>query len=187
MPYRAVIALAFVAVSLAQPTTSVAQSDRLVVLVRHAEAGGEPESDPPLTPEGRERAAALAEALADANIGAVIVSPLARTRLTAEPLTTLLGITPVAVDVTGGIERHVEDVADAVRSRPPGEAVLVVGHSNTIPAVIKALGGPELPDLCHGEFATLFVLEIPRYGEPHLIRASYGMPDVLEEGCERGM
>ena len=169
------IALAAIAFTPASPAT---QADRLVVLVRHAEKAVEPSDDPPLTEAGRARAAALAAALDGAGIGAVIVTPFRRTRETAQPLAAALGIAPTAVDVKGGMAEHLEAVIRAVRSRPPGEAVLVVGHSNTIPAIVGALGGPRLPDLCDSEYANLFVMILPERGTPRLIEASYGAPDA---------
>jgi broad specificity phosphatase PhoE len=43
-----------------------------------------------------------------------------------------------------------------------GEKVLVVGHSNTVPDIIEAAGGPALPDIDDGEFDNLFVLTVCR-------------------------
>lgn len=171
------IALALVAGLAALPLSVHAQADRLVVLVRHAEAGGEPRADPPLTDRGYDRARALAHALAAADIGAVIVSDRARTRLTGEPLATDRGITPIVVGVAGGLDEHVAAVADAVRGVPAGVAVLVVGHSNTVPAIMAALGGPPMADLCHGEFSLLFVLVLAGDGAARLVKGSYGLPD----------
>lgn len=167
------------------PTSSLsAQSERLVVLVRHAEAGGEPENDPPLTDRGLARAAALAQALEDAAIAAVVVSPLARTRLTAEPLSERLGHAPIVAGIGGGLEEHVAAVAQAVHEQTDGAAVLVVGHSNTIPRIIAALGGPELRDLCHWEFSRLFVLVVGGTRSGRLVTASYGEPDeARDDGC----
>lgn len=166
--------------AIADAPAADAQATRLVILVRHAEAGGEPERDPPLTALGRERAVALAAALAHTEVGTIIVSGLQRTRLTAERVARARGITPVVAETSGGLAAHVEAVAAAVRAAPNGHAVLVVGHSNTVSAVIRALGGPELSDLCHGEFATLFVVQLRDDEPPRVIRARYGPPD---EGC----
>lgn len=51
--------------------------------------------------------------------------------------------------------------ADAVR-RHAGRTVLMVGHGNTIPAIITALGGPKLADLCDAQYSMLFTLVIWR-------------------------
>ena len=182
MPRHVLPFLTLVALTGAAPAT--AQPPRLVVLVRHAEAGGEPERNPPLTAAGRERAEALATTLADAGIGTIVVTGLARTQETAAPLAAARGITPTMVEVAGGLARHVEAVAAAVHAAPPGHAVLVVGHSNTIPAIVTALGGPPLDDLCHTEFDTLFVVELRPDTGPRIIRGRYGAPDA--EPCPSG-
>jgi hypothetical protein len=68
-----------------------------------------------------------------------------------------------------------------------GKSVLVVGHSNTVPGIIAALGGPKLPDICDASYAILFTLRIPAAGEPTLTRASYGVADKVEEAACQGM
>jgi len=65
--------------------------------------------------------------------------------------------------------------------------VLVVGHSNTIPAIIAALGGPRMPDLCDPEYAGLYVLIIRANGTVSLARASYGAADPPDAAaCRTG-
>jgi broad specificity phosphatase PhoE len=165
------------AAALAAAVVPAAAQDRTVILVRHAEAAAEPRPDPPLTDAGRVRAVQLARALESAGVGSAIVTQFRRTRETAEALLTSRGMTPVTVETGGGLAAHVEAVAAAVRARPDGETVLVVGHSNTIPAIIAALGGPTLPTLCEREHAPLFVLTLPAGGPPRLVSATYGTPD----------
>jgi broad specificity phosphatase PhoE len=144
----------------------------LVVLVRHAEKAGAPESDPPLTPAGQDRARALVQALKDAGVTAIITSDRLRTRATAEPLAAARGLTPMVVGLGRGVAAHVEAVAAEVR-RQAGGVVVVVGHSNTVPAIIAALGGPSLPDIPDPEYGRLFLL-IPGPDRARLVEASYG-------------
>jgi len=167
-------ALAAVALTYSSPAS---EPDRLVVLVRHAEKAADPPDDPSLSDAGHARAAALASALDGAGIGAVIVTPFRRTTETAGPLAAAAGLTPLVVDVERGMAAHLEAVAKAVRALPAGLPVLIVGHSNTIPAIIGALGGPTLPDLCETEYARLFVMVLPSESPPRLVEASYGAPD----------
>jgi phosphohistidine phosphatase SixA len=148
----------------------------LVVLVRHAEKAAAPADDPPLDSAGTARAQALRLALADAGIQHVLATPRRRTSDTAAPLARALGLTPELVPLTAGAS-HVAAVADAVR-RQAGRVVLVVGHSNTIPAIVGALGGPKLPDLCDAQYAQLFVLALPASGPARLVRSQYGTPDA---------
>ena len=79
-------------------------------------------------------------------------------------------------------------MAGMARHAQAGGVVLIVGHSNTIPLIIAALGGPKMPDLCDSEYANLFVLEMPTSGPPRLIRGKYGAPDPLgSDKCKRTM
>lgn len=180
-----ILTMGLLAVAAALPPSASGQADRVVILVRHAEAAGEPTRDPPLTDAGRGRTAALAAAVAHTGLDAVVVTPYRRTRDTAEPLALARGLTPVVVEVAGGLDAHVTAVADTVRAQAPGATVLVVGHSNTVPAIVAALGGPRLPDLCHAEYAWLFTLVLPADGPARLIRSSYGTPDPPDAGSCR--
>lgn len=157
----------------------------MVILVRHAERGTAPAGDPVLTEAGTQRAAALAAALAGARVASVITTNLQRTQLTARPLLDAIGQSPIVVRAAGAA--HVDSVAAAVRRRPAGEVVLVVGHSNTIPPIVTALGGPALPDLCDNQYSTIFILEYPAAGgPPRFIKANYGAPDPpASDSCER--
>ncbi len=119
-----------------------------VVVVRHAEKASETERDPVLSAIGEARAWALDSALAGMPISAVVVTPYQRTAQTAARVTARRGLVPISVPVTGGVPSHAQAVAAEVR-RHEG-VVLVVGHSNTVGAIVAALGGPadigELPD-----------------------------------------
>ena len=156
---------------LALPVAAPAQGGpTVVILVRHAEKGTTPANDPPLTEAGKARADALAAALADANVQAVITTQLARTRETGRPLAEARHLTPEVVAAGGS--GHAHAVAEAVR-RHAGQTVLVVGHSNTVPAIIAALGGPTLPDLCDSQYSNLFTLVLDG-SSARLVRGSYG-------------
>jgi broad specificity phosphatase PhoE len=148
-----------------------------VILVRHAETAA-PSADPDLSPAGQARAAALAVALERFPLGGVLVSEYRRTRQTAESTAVAHGLVPLVVPVGDGPTSHAGQVAARIQRLPMGSAALVVGHSNTLALIIAALGGPRIPDLCDGEYATLYLLELPGEGKvPRLLRASYGVPD----------
>ena len=160
----------------------VAVVARTVYLVRHAEKAAQPAADPPLTPAGSARAQALVLALADADVRSVITTHLARTMDTGRPLAERFGITPQVVRVAGAARDHAKAVADLVRSQPPG-AVLVVGHSNTVPLIIEALGGPKLPDICDAAYANLFVVQLAADGKATLLRAEFGPRSGSDAEC----
>jgi broad specificity phosphatase PhoE len=166
---------ALAALLLASAAPALAQSPTLVFLVRHAEKAATPADDPPLTSAGEARATVLAETLASAGVGAIISTPYLRTRGTADPLAKQLNLAVETVAVAGGVAAHARAVADAVLKHS-GKAVLVVGHSNTIPAIAAALGAPRVPDLCDEEYDQIFVVEVPASGTPRFFRARFGEP-----------
>jgi phosphohistidine phosphatase SixA len=156
----------------AQPAT--------VILVRHAEKASQTESDPVLSEAGAQRAKSLAAALADAGVGSVITTNLQRTRLTAADLLAATKLAPIVIQAGGA--NHVADVVAAIRARPAGEVVLVVGHSNTVGPIITELGGPRLGNICDSEYSNLFILQMTT-PTPKLIRANYGKPDPVDPSC----
>jgi broad specificity phosphatase PhoE len=163
--------------SLAAAAPLAAQDSTVVVLVRHAEKAVVPpeNNDPPLSEAGTARAHALHHALHGMRFDAVIATERQRTQATARPLAEENGLTPEIVSLRYG-PAHVDSVAAAVR-RHEGHTVLVVGHSNTVPAIVHALGGPQLPDLCEAQFSNLFVLVLKPGAEPRYERRTYGVPD----------
>lgn len=177
------LAVGGLAVALGLPGICVAQGERTVVLVRHAEKAADPANDPSLSDEGRVRAEALRAVLADAGVGAVVVSPFNRTRETAAPVLQGHGLTAVEVPIGRDLAGHIQAVVDAVLAQPAGVTVLVVGHSNTIPAIVTALGGPQLPNLCDTQYAVLYVLSLPAEGAARLVTASYGAADPPDSSC----
>jgi len=156
------------------------QPGTTVILVRHAEKAAAPANDPPLTEAGQVRAKALAVIARGAGVTAIVTTQFARTRETGAPAAEALHITPDVV--TAGGTQHVQEAARAIRSHAGG-VVLVVGHSNTIPAIIAALGAPQPPPICDSEYDNLYIVTLPASGSAHVIRARYGEPSPAEAGC----
>lgn len=149
-----------------------------VYLVRHAERAAAPADDPLLTPAGDARARALASELANAGITRILVTPRQRTALTAAPLARARGITPEVIPLGTSTAAHVEAVAAAIRNLPAGTKVLVVGHSNTIPRIVTALGGPPFRDLCDGEYQTFFTVRLSAGRAARAETRPYGAPNA---------
>lgn len=154
----------------------------VVLLVRHAEkAPGS--GDVPLSPEGEARARALAALARDAGVQAVITTQFQRTKQTAAPLAQAAGLLPEVIASQGDIPAHVRLVADAIRQRHAGRTVLVVGHSNTVPPIVNALGGGAHRDLCDAEYDALFVVVLGEEGPPRTVKTRYGVPTPVDAGC----
>jgi len=170
---KTVLAL-LVAVSTFAIAPLAAQSPTTVILVRHAEKDVEPEGDPVLSPAGAARAQALADVLTDRGVSGIIVTEYQRTLLTAKPLADRLGITPQVASARG--RDHAGGVAELVRTGYAGRTVLVVGHSNTVPAIIAALGARVDP-ICDGTHSNLYVVTLRPGGAAEVDRRNYGAPD----------
>lgn len=171
----AALAVAFASAAQAQPST--------VIVVRHAEKStAPPANDPVLSAEGMQRSQDLATALEGARVSSVITTQYQRTQLTAKVISDALGKPPIVVPAANPMSAHIAAVVAAVRARPQSDVVLVVGHSNTVPAIIAALGGPKLPDLCDEQYSTIFVLHLSSRGAPSLVKANYGAPDPKDAG-----
>lgn len=153
-----------------------------VYLVRHGEKSTADADDPnpTLTLAGRARAIALTVKLANAGVTHIISTQWTRTRETAQPLASGLGLTTEIVPTT--VSGFADSTAAAVL-RHRGKTILVVGHSNTIGSVIAALGGPRLPDLCDSEHSNLFVMKITKSPGPSLVREHYGATDPAPDSA----
>lgn len=134
---------------LAAAETTHAQS--AVFLVRHAEKLDDSD-DPPLSPAGRARAEALATLLRDSGIKAIYVTQYRRTSLTAAPLAEALGLKPITIHSDASAE-----LAERMRRDHPNDPVLVVGHSGSVPRVLKLLGHAGAVQLAEDEYDNLFI------------------------------
>jgi phosphohistidine phosphatase SixA len=157
------------------PVPSPPAAATTIVITRHAERADDGTTrDPALSEAGRTRATKLAAVLAPAGVDQVITTQYERTRATAQPLADRLGLELQIVEaVSGGAAAHVDAVRAAVLALPAGSVVLVVGHSNTVPPLVRALTGIEVPDMPESEYGTLYVVTLGDGATERLIRASY--------------
>jgi broad specificity phosphatase PhoE len=107
-----------------------------IVLVRHAEKLPD-NDDPGLSAAGYAHAERLAVMLEHAGLAAIYVSEARRTQETAAPVAAVTGVEPhvMRAELRNRLVRR-------LKWRHRNEVVLVVGHSNTVPAIAEALGAP---------------------------------------------
>ncbi len=151
----------------------VPQSDfkvTTVYLVRHAEKAAAPAADPPLLEAGTKRAEELARTLGKAGIKTISTSQFLRTKHTAEPLAKQLGIPntmiPVKMDSMNPRQLspdYLKQISDLIAASDGN--VLIVGHSNTVPELIKALGGDIMPSIDDATYDDLFVVTVYAKGK----------------------
>ncbi|WP_128545671.1 SixA phosphatase family protein [Larkinella soli] len=148
-------------------------STSTVYIVRHAEKRNDTDTST-LTPAGSERAQALAERLAGRNIDLILTTPYARTRLTAAPLAKQRNLTTGTYPAgpPTAVVKQLEE-ADA-------KNILVVGHSNTILEIAKALGtNPSRQKIESGDFDNLLIVTVRKglFGQSvDLKEETYGTP-----------
>ena len=139
------------------PATAFAEpAAQPVYVLRHLNTpAGEP--DPDLLPEGRAAAIELADLMeTDRFQGAgrpvaIYVSDYKRTRQTAAPTAARLALNLTVYDP--------RDTAGLIaRVRAETGPVIIVGHSNTVPDIVAALGGERPAPLSHPDFGDLWVV-----------------------------
>ncbi len=132
---------------------ALASAQKMVILTRHAErADGQATmgaADPELSAAGAARAQKLVTMLGEANIAAIFTTEYRRTKDTAAPLAAKLKVTPEVV-----LAGQAAAIIDKIKSHPD-DTVFVVGHSNTVSQIIKALGGPDVT-IGDNEYDNLF-------------------------------
>ena len=150
-----------------------------VFLVRHAEKADAPREDPPLLETGTARAQSLARILGKSGIKAIYTSQYLRTKATAEPLAKQLGIASVAISLKMSpanprqvSSESIQEIVEKIYLRP-GENALVIGHGNSVPDVIKALGGDVVPTMDEKEFDDLFVVTVYAKGKARVNHLKY--------------
>lgn len=146
-----------------------AASTTTVFVMRHAEKAEAPAEDPPLSPAGEARALELAQHFGRApkalGFDSIIVSELRRTQETVRPLANRLGIPVIVVPAS--------DPAEAARralDENRGGRVLIVGHSNTVPAIVEELSGEEVPEMSELEYGVVYVVAVPRFSRAAVTR-----------------
>jgi broad specificity phosphatase PhoE len=142
-----------------------------LLLVRHAERADDSQ-DSPLSEAGRCRAEALRETLALSGVEAILVSQYRRTHETARSLADTLGLEPRERRLEGDSVEAARALARDLLGAPGGGRVLVVGHSNTVPAMLGVLTGEEPPEL--EGYGDLFVVTAAPGARPEVLHLRFG-------------
>ena len=128
--------LSLLALGLVVDPAAASEEARLIFFVRHAEKARDDPKDPTLTKAGKHRAAVLAQLLSSAAVTHLFSSEYRRTRDTLKPLAEQTGLEVQVVPAGEG-----EAQAKALKDLPSGSVAVVVGHSNTVPALVESVGG----------------------------------------------
>lgn len=140
-----------------------------VYVVRHAEKSKDDPRDPSLSERGRHRAMALALLLSKAGIDAVYSTEYKRTKETVAPIAAAAKVTPTVVGA-----RELKKQVRLLRTAHAGDSVVVAGHSNTVPMLLRALGVEARVTLGEGDYGDLFVVQFRAGDTPTLVRLAFG-------------
>jgi broad specificity phosphatase PhoE len=168
MKLKFVTLVSFAFLSVFAIATEAAQT---VILVRHAELQGSAMAQPKdmaLSEIGKARADRLAGILKEADVGAIYVTDYVRTIKTAEPLARDLN-----KDVTVVPKGDPRDLVDRIRKGNGGQTVLLVGHTDTLPGLLKALGHPAEVKIEKDDYGSIFVVVPSIDSTPALLRLRY--------------
>lgn len=146
-----------------------------IICTRHAEKASAEARDPELSEAGEARAAELARLVGSAGVTHLFSTEYRRTLDTLGPLAELSG-----VEVETYSPRDLGAFAELLAALPPGSIAVVSGHSNTTPALVRALGGrtPSLGegDLDESTYDRLWIVTIPAVepASPASLELRYG-------------
>lgn len=159
-------------------TAGVASAqEQVFFVVRHAERADTPATqpqghsmlgpDPDLSSAGQARANRLADMLRDAGITRIFTTEYRRARQTAAPLAERLKLSPVMAAA-----KDTPALLKTVRRDSRGRT-LIVGHSNTIPEILKGLGVATAVAIAEQQYDDLFVVVRRVGGAATLLRLKY--------------
>ena len=147
-----------------------------IIVVRHAEKSTDDPRDPSLSAAGQERAKALIGVLKSAGVSDIYTTQYKRTRQTAEPFAQQSGVSIVERPINAAnSSNYARDLAREILSTSSGKGVLVVGHSNTVPDIVKALSGIAVPEITDAEYDHVFIVVVPASGTPRLMQLRFGI------------
>ena len=122
-----------------ESTLNLSNSNRVWYLVRHAEKDTTMKENPELNPEGVARATKLAEIFKGSQLDALYTTLYSRCISTIDPLSQLKGM-PMRTYAPGKLK----SLIDTIQLQKDLNHILIVGHSNTIPATANIILGKQL-------------------------------------------
>jgi 2,3-bisphosphoglycerate-dependent phosphoglycerate mutase len=146
-------------------TLSAVAASPIIFVVRQAEKSADG-NDPDLSAAGQERAEALARMLKDAEITAIFTTEFKRTQETAAPTAKEFHVSPTVIPAD-----QIFALVEKLRGLKGNG--LVVGHGNTIPDLVKALGIATPVNVPENDYSELFFIILG--DKPQLLCLHYPM------------
>lgn len=140
------------------------------ILLRHAEKD-DTGKDPNLSVDGLSRAEALRHTLNNVRIDAIYSTGYKRTKQTVTPLATEKGIAITEYPADKAYRQLVDEIMEANH----GKTVVIVGHSNTIPEILKVLSKMTFNvTIDESQFDNLFIVSCTDNADTVVLPLKYG-------------
>lgn len=140
------------------------------IITRHAEKESTG-ADPNLDTDGIARANELKRILNNISISAIYSTPFNRTKQTAQPLATAKGLSVTEYQTNTPYAQLVDQFLAAHR----GKVIVVIGHSNTVPDILKELSDNSFNiTITESQYDNLFIVSIPDKLKPTITHLKYG-------------
>lgn len=153
-------------------TNPVFATDTVVIVVRHAEKSTDDPKDPSLSEQGSARANKLAEVLKDAGVKVVYATQYKRTQQTGLPTATQSGVqVEVRPATKENAKSYSSDLLKEIRKKHKGQTVLIVGHSNTVPEIVRDIAGVDVTPIGENEFDRVYLITLGK--KPRLVSVTY--------------
>jgi 2,3-bisphosphoglycerate-dependent phosphoglycerate mutase len=139
------------------------------VLVRHAEKGNDGTADPELSEAGKQRAESLIKFLKKTKVDAIYSTSYKRTRNTVAPLAQSKNL------VVEMYNPSKPEEIDAMIQKYKGGTIILVGHSNTTPAVLNYLTGhkDEFAAFDDSDYSNLIIVSVIERGNAKVTWLNY--------------
>ncbi|MBI4055997.1 MAG: histidine phosphatase family protein [Elusimicrobia bacterium] len=139
-----------------------------IYLVRHAERISQKDDASLLSRQGKKRAKVLQHVLSSVKLTAIYCTEYKRTQQTAAPVAEAQHLPPTITN-----SEDIKGLAEKLKAVPIDEDVLVVGHTDTIPDLLKELGAPPIP-IAKTDYDNLFIVTPRKEQSPQFQRLHYG-------------
>lgn len=150
--------------------SSSVNAQEAVYVIRHAEQELTGTVDAGLRIEGRERATNWATILRPSGIDLVVTTEIKRSRATGAIIAEALGVPQVEFSKGGS-----SSIAKFLRESYPEDVILVVGHSGTIPKLLRSFGYSDTFPISKSAYGWLFIVTPLENGPPVVARLNINL------------
>ena len=150
--------------------SSSVNAQEAVFVIRHAEQELTGLVDAGLSQEGLERATDWATILRPSGLDLVVTTEIQRSRATGAIIAEALGVPRVEFSKGGS-----SSIAAFLQENYPEDVVLVVGHSGTIPKLLRSLGYSDTFPISKSAYGWLFIVTPLENGPPAVARLNINL------------